>query len=76
MSAPARERLLAAGHDDRADAVVGIEGLERMTELVHQRIVQRVQLLRSIQRDQAGLARAGSTHFGEDAVVVHRGCPR
>ena len=48
------------------------KALQRRAELVHQRVVQRVELLGAVQRDQAGLARAVAAHFGEDGFVVHR----
>jgi hypothetical protein len=66
-----REGLVAAGDDDAADGVVAIEAGERGPQLVHQTVVQRVQLLRPVQADQGGLARTFAAHFGEDELVAH-----
>src|SRR5262245_1420712 len=59
--------LLAAGQNDRADAIVRVELEERVAELVHERVVQRVQLLRPVQRDQSDPA----ARLGEDVLVGH-----
>ena len=48
------ERPLVAGHHDRADAVVSVELLERFAQRVHDRAVERVQLLRPVEPDQGG----------------------
>jgi hypothetical protein len=42
------EGLLAAGDDHAANGVVGVEGLERGAELVHQLVVERIELLGAI----------------------------
>ena len=67
------EGLLAAGDDDAADAVIGVEGLQRRAQVVHQGIVERVELFRAVQRDDAGAQRPFATHFSKDVVVVHVG---
>ena len=57
-------------------AVVGVEREQRGAELVHQRVVERVELLRPVERDQAGAARAAAAHLGQDAFVGgHGGLP-
>jgi hypothetical protein len=53
--------LLAAGDDDAADAVVGVKGQQRGAQLVHQRVVQRVQLLGAVQFDRVSIASSGTS---------------
>jgi hypothetical protein len=64
------KRLLAAGDDDAADRFVGVEGLERRAQFVHQLVVQGVELLRTIELHDADLARFRA-HFD---VGVGHGC--
>ena len=45
-----------AGHDHAADRLVGVEGLQRGAKLVHQLVVERVELLGAVQRDDAHAA--------------------
>jgi hypothetical protein len=47
--------LFAAGDDHAADGLVGIKGLERCAQLVHELVVERVELLGAVQRDDADL---------------------
>jgi hypothetical protein len=54
--------LFAAGDDHAADGLVGIKGLERLAQFVHQLVVQRVELLGAVQRDDADLLGFGA-HF-------------
>ncbi len=61
------ERLLAAGdHDDR-DAGVVVEGAQRRGQLRGERIVQRVEALRAVERDD----RDAVAGVGQDVVVGH-----
>jgi hypothetical protein len=63
--------FVAAGDHDRADAGVGVEASQRGAQLVHQAVIQRVQRLRPVQRDQAGAHGAVAADFGEDVFVGH-----
>ena len=65
---PSGKRTLTAGDDHAADGVVGIEGLERSTEFGHERVVQRVEGFRAVQRDDADLAGFGADF---DVFVAH-----
>ena len=67
------EGLFAAGDDDAADGVVGIKDQQRGAQLVHQRIVQRIELLGAVQRDEAGAAAAVAANVGQDKGVGHGG---
>ena len=69
------KRLLAAGDDDAADAIVAVVGLQRRTQVVHQRVVQRVELLRAVQRDDAGAQRTVAMLGSQDVVVGHGAQP-
>jgi hypothetical protein len=60
MSAPCGKCLFAAGDDHAADGRVGIEGLERGAQLIHQRVVQRVELLGAVEGDDTDLAGFGA----------------
>ena len=61
------ERLLGAGQHDRADRGVGLEGLERRVEVLHQGRRQRVQGLRPVEPDEADAAMG----FDEEVGVGH-----
>jgi hypothetical protein len=77
MSAPAANAFSLPVQDNAADARVGVEGEQRRAELVHQRVVQRVELLRPVEGDHAGAALALAVGVGEDAfVAAHRGAPQ
>ena len=52
------KRLLAAGHDDAADLVVGLEVVDRGGDLAEHAERQRIQHLRPVQRDDADRALA------------------
>jgi hypothetical protein len=52
--------FLAAGDDDAAYALVGVEGLQRGDQFRHQRTVERVQRLRPVQ-----------LHHADAAVLTH-----
>jgi hypothetical protein len=60
MSAPGGKGLLAAGDDHAADGRVGVEGLERGAQFVHQLVVQRIELLGAVERDDTHLAALGA----------------
>ncbi|MNC87073.1 hypothetical protein D3C83_27690 [compost metagenome] len=62
-----RERLFASSEDHRADRLVAIEGLERRAQLLHQLRVQRIELLRAIQRNE----RNAPFYFRVDEFVRH-----
>jgi hypothetical protein len=47
------KRLFAAGQDDAADAVVGVKAFERLAQLIHELVVQGVELLGPVQGDDA-----------------------
>ena len=67
------ERPLVAGHHDRADAIVAVELLERGAQRVHDRAVERVELLRAIEADQRrALLRLA---LDEDELLVVHGRP-
>jgi len=70
---PCSKCLVAAGDHDAADARIGVESLERGTQLVHQLVVQRVERFRTVQGDQSGAAIAVTAKFGEDIFVGHVG---
>src|SRR5207247_11001676 len=61
------EGLVAAGDDHRADALVRVESGERVAELVHQGVVERVQLLGAVEADQTD----ASARLDEDHFVDH-----
>ena len=44
---------LAAGEDDAAHFVIGVKRLERQPQLVHQLVIERVELLRAVEGDDA-----------------------
>jgi hypothetical protein len=67
MSAPCGERLFAAGQHDCADVLVGVERLERGAQFVHERVVQRVQRLGAIKRDESNPI----TRFDQQILVSH-----
>src|SRR2546425_12936069 len=74
---PCGEGLVAAGDDDRADPVVGVEFRERVAELVHQRVVERVQGLGTIQRNSTpttGSARRSEEHTSELQSLAYLVC--
>ena len=73
MSAPAANAFSPPVRTMQPIAVVGVEREQRRAELVHQRVVERVELLRPVQGDEAGAARAGAAHLGEDAFVGRHG---
>jgi hypothetical protein len=64
------KRLVGAGDEDAADTGIGVEGLDRAEELVHQRDVERVQGLRPVETDDADAAAS----FDNDGFAAH-GCP-
>mmetsp|Transcript_1261 Transcript_1261/g.3657 ORF Transcript_1261/g.3657 Transcript_1261/m.3657 type:complete len:404 (+) Transcript_1261:1128-2339(+) len=66
-----REGALGAGQHNGADAVIGVEGQQGFAQFVHQLVVQRIQGLGPVQRDQAGLARAVAVDGGQDAFIGH-----
>src|SRR5690349_17162200 len=66
------ERLFAAGDQDRADIRVRVEGLQGLAELLHQLGVQRVELLRPVQRDQPD---AALLFLGDEFIAHRRGSP-
>ena len=47
--------MFAAGDDDAADLVVRIKGLEGLAQLVHELVVQRIELLGAVEGDDADL---------------------
>ena len=51
-SAPAQNARPGAGHDDRANRIVGIGAIERVDHLGHHRAGERVQLFRTVHRDR------------------------
>ncbi len=53
---PRREGLFATGDDDAADVGIGLECQQRGAQFVHELIVQRVERLGTIQRQQADSA--------------------
>ena len=61
------ESLVGAGDHDAADIGVGLEGVERVRQVGHQRAVERIERLRAVEPDQADLA-AG---FDNDVLVSH-----
>ena len=65
------EGLVAAGDDDAADAVVGVVGFQRRPEVVHQAVVERIELLRAVQRDDTDAQRTVTMFRREDVVVGH-----
>ena len=65
MSAPAANAFALPVITIAPIAVVGIECSERRAELVHQRIVQRIELLRPVERDEADAA----ARLDEDVFV-------
>jgi hypothetical protein len=69
-----RKCFFVAGDDDAANAGIGIGSAHRLAELVHQRIVERVELLGPVQCDQHHGERAvGAVVSGsEDVLSVHR----
>ena len=63
------EGLLAAGDQQAADRVVGLEGVDRLAELDHERPIERIERLRPVEPDDADAA------FGfDDDVWVAHGC--
>lgn len=62
-----RKCLIATGDDHGADALVGIEGKQRGAKLVHQRIVERVQRLRAVERNEADT----TSRFDQNVLVGH-----
>ena len=62
MSAPAANAFSLPVTTMQPIAGVGVEGLERGAQLVHQLVVQRVELLGPVQRDHAHAAAFG-THL-------------
>ena len=63
------EGLLRAGDDHAADALVGVEGGDRIAELADQRRVEGVQRLRPVERDE----RHAPAGLGDDGFEGH-GC--
>ena len=61
------EGLLRAGDQDAADAVVGVEGGDRLRQLGIERGVERVERLRPVEPDDADAALG----FDEDGFVAH-----
>ena len=67
MSAPAANAFSLPVMIDHRDRRIGVERRERRAELVGERVVQRVQLLRTVEADEAdALAR-----LDDDVLVVH-----
>jgi hypothetical protein len=58
-----REGLLAAGQHDAADAVVGVELGQRVAQLVHHVVVERIERLGTVQ------ANHGNTAVGFDQQI-------
>jgi hypothetical protein len=63
------ERLVAAGDHHAADAVVGVELLQRLAQLLHELRVERVQLLRAVERNKGDAGRAALVD--EDQLIAH-----
>ena len=75
MSAPAANALSLPVSTMRADGVVGLERVEGGGQLVGERVAQRVEHLRPIQRDQADVA----AHLDQDerlggSLLIVFGC--
>jgi hypothetical protein len=66
--------FFAAGDDHAADAVIRIEGLERRAQLVHQLVVQCVELLGAVQPNHTDLPAFGALPADFNDFVIH-GCP-
>src|SRR5260221_7408563 len=64
---PGSECFLVAGDEDRADALIGIVGIQRLRQLLHQLGVERVELLRAVERDDADAALL----LGQDEFIAH-----
>ena len=62
MSAPAAKAFFAAGDDHAADLFVGIKRLQGFAQLVHELVVQCVELFGAVERDDANLLAFGA-HF-------------
>ena len=69
MSAPAAKAFSRAGDDDAADAVIGLEGVERLVHLGQERRIEGVQGLGPIEGDQPHLA----ARLDEDRLKSHAG---
>ncbi len=61
------EGLVAAGDDDGADGLVGVELQQRLAELAHQRRIQGVQRLGAIESDQPDMF----SGLDDDILVSH-----
>ena len=55
----------------QADRGIVVERQELGSKLVHQRIVQRIQGLRAVERDHRGAACTVSADFGQDIFIAH-----
>ena len=63
------EGLVVAGEQHAADAVVGLKGVDRLDQLADERAVERIELLRTVEPDDADPA------FGlDDDVLIAHGC--
>jgi hypothetical protein len=67
MSAPAANAFALPGDQDDRDARVGVVAGERSLELVGDRVVQRVEALRAVERDD----RDAVARLGEEVLVGH-----
>jgi hypothetical protein len=70
---PGGKSLFTAGDDDAAHQVVRLKGLKRAGQLVHQLVVQGVELLGAVQGDDADLAGVGAFCAGGDGFKRHGG---
>src|SRR5258706_6550060 len=61
------ERFLVAGDEDRADALIGIVGIQRLRQLLHQLGVERVEVVRAVERGDADPALL----LGQDEFIAH-----
>jgi hypothetical protein len=68
------EGLVGPGYDDAADAVVGLEAFERAIELADEGVVQRIERVRAVERDEPDAA----LRLHDDGLVRHadRGLPQ
>src|SRR5690606_39794217 len=66
-----REGLLRAGDDDRADARILLEAVERRVELADELRVEGIEGLRPVERDEADLA----ARLHEDGFIGHGRTP-
>ena len=65
------ERLVAAGNDDGADVVIIVKRQQGCADFIHQAIVEGVELLGAIERDDADAVAA----FDKDEFAGHAASP-